>query len=103
MNCMQDSFYHSSHDTSMQASRAGGDHTRGENGSRHMFDIIGNGVIASRNGSICLGCAIEREGAARTDPQFDGAVVAGGAYQFNDITLNARINAYAANEFLQNL
>ena len=100
---MQDIFYDLFHDTSMQAGLTGGDHTMGENGRRHVFDIIGDGVIASSNGSICLGCAVERKGAARTDAQFDSAVVAGGSYQFNDIALNARINAYAANEFLQNL
>src|SRR5436305_9814614 len=100
---MQDIFYDLFHDSSMQAGLTGCDHTMGKNGRRHMFDIIRDGVIASRNGGICLGCAVKCEGAARTDAQFDGAMVAGGAYQFNGITLNAWINAYAANEFLQTL
>src|SRR5579859_3731112 len=100
---MQNILYNLFHNSSMQAGLAGSNQTMRKNGTRHIFYIVWDGVVSARNGGISLGSTIESECAARTDTQFNGVMVAGSAYQFNDITFNARINTHASNEFLQAL
>src|SRR6266849_124182 len=100
---MQDIFYNLFHDSTMQASLAGSNHTMRKNGTRHMFDIIGDGVVSSRDGGVSLGSTVESECAAGTNTQFNRVMVAGSAYQINDIAFNAGINAHAANKILQAL
>src|SRR2546421_4051215 len=100
---MQDILYDLLHDAPMQTCVTGRDHTMGEDGTRHVFDIIGDGVVASRYGSVGLSSAVESKGAARTDAEFDGVMVARGAYQFNDIVFNAGFDTHATNDFLQTL
>src|SRR5712692_2196680 len=100
---MQHVFYDLLHHTAMQAGLAGGDHTMGENGTGHVFYIVWDSVIPSRNCGVCLGRTVECERTTRAHTQFDSVMGSSGAHQFNDVAFNAWLDTHAPDQFLQTL
>ena len=100
---MQDILYNLLHDSSMQAGLAGSDHAMRKDRTCHMFDVIRDDVVSSRNGGVGLAGTVESKCTTGTDTQFNGVMVAGCADQLNDLAFNAGINAHAPNELLQAL